>query len=70
MKKRNSESPTERRNFLKGAVASGVAAMSALSASKLLADEGKPPEREQDTLQSRGYHETDHIRAYYRTLKT
>ena len=71
MKKRNSESPTDRRNFLKGAVAAGgVAAISVISASKLHDDKGEPPEREQDIQESRGYHETDHIRAYYRTLNT
>jgi hypothetical protein len=72
MKRPKAEPASNRRNFLKGVVAvGGVTAVSTFTASNLMADDtGESLSRENDTQTSRGYHETNHIRNYYRTLKT
>jgi hypothetical protein len=61
-----------RRRFLKGvAVASGAAALTGVFASGLVTPgPGATAARKPDPRTSRGYRETDHIREYYRTLRS
>ncbi len=59
-----------RRAFLKGAVATGAAT----AVAAVLHDGSVVPEAEAATskapeTKSQGYHETDHVRAYYRTAR-
>ena len=61
-----------RRIFLKGAAAAGgAAALTTVSAAGLVdADtEKKPAPDATDKTASKGYHETQHIKDYYRSLK-
>ena len=62
-----------RRIFLKGAAAAGgAAAITAVSASGLI-DADTEPDILPDTADnkaSKGYHETQHIKDYYRTLRS
>ena len=60
----------ERRNFLKGVVVvSGATALSGVSASILTDDTPKTNQDDAEAPASKGYHETPHIQAYYRTLR-
>jgi len=62
-----------RRIFLKGAAAAGgAAALTAASAADLLDEdlEELTPGDAVDTRASKGYHETQHIKDYYRTLRS
>ena len=72
MKQQQAGSTTDRRNFLKGvAAAGGAAALTTFFASRLMADDTHgTAARKSEVMASRGYHETNHIRDYYRTLKT
>ena len=70
MKKQDPAHAAERRRFLKGmAVAGGATALATVFASRLAAEDtaGTAAVKTGQTA-SRGYHETDHIRDYYRTL--
>jgi hypothetical protein len=61
-----------RRSFLKGiAAAGGATAITAVFASRLVASDtgGTALRKVKEPLASRGYHETDHIRDFYRTLR-
>ena len=71
MKQQHTGPVTDRRSFLKGvAAAGGATALTTLFASRLLADDSAgTATRKSDVMASRGYHETDHIRDYYRTLR-
>ena len=75
MKKDKTRFTADRRMFLKGAaVAGGAAALTAVSATGLV--EPAPnasPEAAPDTADktaSKGYHETQHIKDYYRILRS
>jgi len=70
MKKQDPAHAAERRRFLKGmAVAGGATALATVFASRLTAaDTTGTATRKTVQPASRGYHETDHIRDYYRTL--
>ncbi len=61
-----------RRTFLKTAVAAGgvsvLSTANAAAAEQILHNSKKPAEPEAET-NSAGYHETDHIKRYYRTLR-
>lgn len=72
MKKHHAGPATDRRGFLKGmAAAGGATALTAFFTSRLSAAEaGGTATRKYTDKASRGYHETDHIRDYYRTLRT
>ena len=72
MKRQQAGPTTDRRSFLKGVVAGGgAAALATFFASRLMAaDTHGTAARKSEVMASRGYHETDHIRDYYRTLKT
>jgi len=61
-----------RRIFLKGAAAAGgAAAITAVSASGLVdADTEEDVIPAADNKASKGYHETRHIKDYYRTLRS
>lgn len=62
-----------RRIFLKGAAAAGgVAAITAVSATGLVDADTQQPDTPEvaDKKASKGYHETQHIKAYYRTLRS
>jgi hypothetical protein len=71
MKQQQAGPVTDRRSFLKGvAAAGGASALTALFAARLLADDAEgTAARKSEVMASRGYHETDHIRDYYRTLR-
>jgi len=61
-----------RRRFLKGvAAAGGATALTSVFASRLFAVDagGTAVRKDEQPVPSRGYHETDHIREYYRTLR-
>jgi len=61
-----------RRRFLKGVAAGGGAtALTSVFASRLFAVNagGTAARKGEQPAPSRGYHETDHIREYYRTLR-
>jgi hypothetical protein len=72
MKKQDAVHAAERRRFLKGvAVAGGSTALASVFASRLLASEPEgTAARKLQQPGSRGYRETDHIREYYRTLRS
>jgi secreted PhoX family phosphatase len=71
MKQHQAEPAIDRRNFLKGVAAGGATAMTTFFAPQLMAaDSGGTATRKYADKASRGYHETDHIRDYYRTLRT
>lgn len=72
MKQQQAGPTSDRRSFLKGVVAGGgAAALTTFFASRLLpTDTHGTATRKSEVMASRGYHETDHIRDYYRTLKT
>ena len=62
-----------RRIFLKGAAAAGGAAAIATVAASGLADAGDEAAELPDVADnkaSKGYHETQHIKDYYRTLRS
>ena len=75
MKKDKTHFTADRRMFLKGAaVAGGAAALTAVSATGLVepaaeAIPGAVPAGADKTA-SKGYHETQHIKDYYRTLRS
>jgi len=73
MKNDKTRFTADRRLFLKGAaVAGGAAALTAVSATTLV-DEATPaqlPPDAQEKSASQGYHETQHIRDYYRALRS
>jgi hypothetical protein len=71
MKQHQAGPATDRRRFLKGvAAAGGAAALTSFFTSRLIADDSNGTQvRKSDSIASRGYHETDHIRDYYRTLR-
>lgn len=73
MKKDKTRFTADRRMFLKGAaVAGGTAALTAVSATGLVAQ--ATPEQATPDAQakpaSQGYHETQHIKDYYRVLRS
>lgn len=71
MKQHQAGPASNRRSFLKGAAAGGSAALATFFASRLIAeDTGGTAARKSEVMAHRGYHETDHIRNYYRTLRT
>ena len=72
MKQHQAGPVSDRRSFLKGIVAAGGAtAQTGLCAARLQADEpGGTATRKSAVETSRGYHETEHIKNYYRTLRT
>ena len=72
MKQYQAGSSSDRRSFLKKvAAAGGATALTAFFASDLIADDsGGTASLKSEIMASRGYHETDHIRDYYRTLRT
>ena len=62
-----------RRIFLKGAAAAGgAAALTAASAANLVDEETEEVNNTDavDSKASKGYHETQHIKDYYRTLRS
>ena len=71
MKQHETGPVTDRRSFLKGiAAAGGATALTTLFAARLMADDSRgTATRKSEVMASRGYHETDHIRDYYRTLR-
>ena len=72
MKKNKTHFTADRRLFLKGAaVAGGGAALTAVSATGLVAadTENKLPPDATDKTVSKGYHETQHIKDFYRSLR-
>lgn len=67
-KRSNTKQTTERRAFLKGVLASGGAAAVAMASTKGLAAPAEAPKAEPAAkTPSQGYHETPHIRDYYKT---
>jgi nitrous oxide reductase len=72
MKQHQAGPVTDRRRFLKGvAAAGGATALTSLFAARLMADDTRgTAARKSEVMESRGYHETGHIRDYYRTLRT
>lgn len=72
MKKHKAGHAAGRRGFLKGVAAGGASALTVVFASRLIADDagGTTLKKNTQTMASRGYHETEHIRNYYRTLRT
>lgn len=72
MKQQQSGPTTDRRSFLKGvAAAGGTAALATFFAAHMTAEDSHgTAARKSEVMAARGYHETDHIRDYYRTLKT
>ena len=72
MKKHQATLAAGRRRFLKGvAAAGGATALTSVFASGLMApDPGGTADRKIPQPESRGYRETDHIREYYRTLRS
>jgi nitrous oxide reductase len=75
MKKDKTRFTADRRMFLKGtAVAGGAAALTAVSATGLVgpateSELGAAPAAADKTA-SKGYHETQHIKDYYRILRS
>ena len=73
MKKDKTRFTADRRMFLKGAaVAGGTAALTAVSATGLVdqaAEVSTAPDSAEQPA-SRGYHETQHIKDYYRILRS
>ena len=72
MKKHKAGHAAGRRGFLKGVAAGGASALTVVFASRLIADDagGTTLKKNTQTTVSRGYHETEHIRNYYRILRT
>jgi nitrous oxide reductase len=73
MKKNKTRFTADRRMFLKGAaIAGGAAALTAVSATGLVAadTENELPPDATDKTASKGYHETQHIKDYYRSLRS
>ena len=73
MKKDKTRFTADRRMFLKGfAVAGGAAAVTAVSATGLVAAGTKAKAAAGTAAKpaSRGYHETRHIKDYYRVLRS
>ena len=75
MKKDKTHFTADRRTFLKGAaVAGGAAALTAASATGLVEPAAKTPPAAApataDKTASKGYHETQHIKDYYRILRS
>ena len=73
MKKDKTRFTADRRMFLKGAaVAGGSVALTAVSATGLVeqATEERPVPEATGKTASRGYHETQHIKDYYRILRS
>jgi len=69
-KKQASRPESERRNFLKGfVIVSGVTALSSVSAGLLTDNKLREKSDGASARQSKGYHETPHIQAYYDTLR-
>ena len=73
MKKDKTSFTADRRMFLKGAaVAGGTAALTAVSATGLVdqdTEEKQAPDVTEKSA-SKGYHETQHIKDYYRILRS
>lgn len=73
MKKDKTRFTADRRLFLKGAaVAGGSVALTAVSATALVehATEELPTPEVTGKTASQGYHETQHIKDYYRVLRS
>jgi nitrous oxide reductase len=73
MKKDKTRFTADRRMFLKGAaVAGGTAALTAVSATGLVdpATTAQAAPDATDKTASTGYHETQHIKDYYRALRS
>jgi len=72
MKKQHASHTAERRRFLKGiAAAGGATALTTVFASRRVApDTGDTVAGKIQQPESRGYRETEHIRDYYRTLRS
>ena len=73
MKKDKTRFTADRRMFLKGfAVAGGTAAITAVSATGLVGPDPKAPAATDTAAKhaSKGYHETRHIKDYYRVLRS
>jgi hypothetical protein len=73
MNKDKTRFTADRRMFLKGAaVTGGTAALAAVSAAGLVDHAAEQPANPDatDKSASRGYHETRHIRDYYRALRS
>ena len=71
-KKQQAAYAAGRRNFLREvAAAGGATVLTVAFASRLIADDtgGTAVRKGAEPVASRGYHETDHIRDYYRTLR-
>jgi hypothetical protein len=72
MQNQNAAYAAGRRKFLRGVVAAGGAtALTAAFSSRLIANDtgGTAFRKGTEPVASRGYHETEHIREYYRTLR-
>ena len=73
MKKNKTRFTADRRMFLKGAaIAGGAAALTAVSATGLVAADAENERLPDatDKTASKGYHETQHIKDYYRSLRS
>jgi hypothetical protein len=74
MKKNKTRFTADRRMFLKGAaIAGSAAALTAVSATGLVAadtENNLSPDDATDKTASKGYHETQHIKDYYRSLRS
>ena len=71
MKKAKTRFTADRRMFLKGAaVAGGAAALTAVSATGLVEPAAEATPATADKTASKGYHETQHIKDYYRILRS
>lgn len=64
-KRQQPEADAQRRKFLKAAGLAGGAAAVGISATAEANNEAPPA----DPKSSRGYHETEHVRAYYRSAR-
>ena len=61
---------SDRRNFLKGVVvAGGATALTSVSAGLLIENDPKKNPDLAKAPPSKGYHETPHIQAYYKSLR-
>ncbi|BAU48885.1 hypothetical protein SVA_2335 [Sulfurifustis variabilis] len=68
MTEQQHDEPNGRREFLKQvALGGGAAAVAAVSGGALAATDTEPPKAAAEPARPKGYHETDHIREYYRT---